>query len=209
MARGYLGQTNGVDLFRSSITVDDFTTSGVRTVHFVLLQDHLNLIKSQMDRPGGELPNTMSFTLQRTQDVRSQMSAFTLGEEFQADMTWEPEAILPGEATKFIFTIQDAATGEILRHSSYDFVLEQDGQTVYRTSGVAAVGGDFVEYTFDEEHGGPAIVRIEDIRGAGQYVEFGFVAVPGFGAAVMLALAAFVMVLILMRTRLSYNIASM
>ena len=55
MARGYLGQTNGVDLFRSSITVDDFTTSGVRTVHFVLLQDHLNLIKSQMDRPGGEL----------------------------------------------------------------------------------------------------------------------------------------------------------
>jgi hypothetical protein len=190
MTRGYSGEVNGVGLFRSSVTVDDFSTPEERTVHFVLLQDHLNLIKAQMERPGGQLPDHMVFTLQKTQDIRSQLSAFTPNGDYQVDMTWEPEVILPDQSTKFIFTIRDAYTGETLRNSGYDFVLVRDGEAIHRESGVAVVGGDFMEYTFTEEQAGAAAVRPEDIRGTGQYVEFTFAVAPEFGAAAALVLVA-------------------
>ena len=190
VTRGYGGSVNGVDLFRSSVTVDDFSTPGERTVHFVLLQDHLNLVKAQMERPGGQLPDYMVFELAKTQDIRSQMSAFTPNGDYQVDMTWEPENVLPDQNTKFIFTIRDAYTGETLRNSGYDFVLLQDGSAIYRESGVAAVGGDFKDYTFAEEQAGTASVRIENIRGTDQYVEFTFAVAPEFGTVAALILVA-------------------
>lgn len=190
VTRGYGGSVNGVNLFRSSVTVDDFSTPGERTVHFVLLQDHLNLIKAQMERPGGQLPDYMAFELTKTQDIRSQMSAFTPNGDYQVDMTWEPENILPDQNTKFIFTIRDAYTGETLRNSGYDFVLLQDGSPIHRESGLAAVGGDFKDYVFAEEQAGTASVRIENIRDTDQYVEFTFAVAPEFGVVVALVLVA-------------------
>lgn len=199
VTRGYLGRINDVALFRSSVTIDDFTNLDERTIHFVILQDHLNLIKSQMDRPGGSLPDTMVFTLEKTQSIRSQMSAFTRNGDFQVDMTWEPETILPDQKTKFIFTIRDANTAETLRNSEYDFVIMQDGSQLYRNSGVARVGGDFQEFAFAEEHGGTATVHIQNIRGTDQSVEFAFVVVPEFGALLVLALSVAALVLLTRR----------
>ena len=190
VTRGYSGKVNGVDLFRSSVTVDDFSTPEERTVHFVLLQDHLNIIKARMERPGGQLPDHMVFTLQKTQDIRSQLSAFTQNGDYQVDMTWEPELILPDQSTKFIFTIRDAYTGETIRNSGYDFVLVRDGKVIHREQGVAVVGGDFREYMFTEEQAGAAAVRIENIQGTGQHVEFTFAVAPEFGAAAALVLVA-------------------
>ena len=190
VTRGYGGSINGVDLFRSSVTVDDFSTPGERTVHFVLLQDHINLVKAQMEKPGGELPDHMAFELTKTQEIRSQMSAFTPNGDYQVDMTWEPENILPDQNTRFIFTIRDAYTGETLRNSGYDFVLMQDGSPIHRESGVAAVGGDFQDYAFAEEQAGTASVRIENIRDTDQYVEFTFAVAPEFGAVAALVLVA-------------------
>lgn len=201
MARGYTAGVNGVDLFKSSVTVDDFTTPGERTIHIVILQDHLNIIKSNMERPNGTLPDTMTFTIQKTADIRSQLSAYTASDDFQVDMTWEPEEILPDQDTKFIFTIRDTATGETLRNSEYDFVLIQDGQTIHHVSGMAVVGGDFVSYTFDQSQTGPTILRIENIRDTGQHVEFGFMVVPEFGIYALLILALSISAVILLARR--------
>ena len=206
VSRGYVGTINGVGLPRSSVTIDDFSAEGERTIHYVLLQDDLRLIKSQMDRPGDSLPDRMAFTLEKTQEIRSQLSAFTRSGDFQVDMTWEPEEILPGQNTKFIFTIRDANTGETLRNSNYDFVLVQDGREIYRTSGVAVVGGDFAQYEFTEDQAGTAAIRIENIRGTGQYTEFVFAVAPEFGIVAVLVLVVSVAgaVLISRRTQLRY-----
>lgn len=208
VSRGYIGQVNGVNLFRSSVTVDDFTYPEERTIHLVLLQNHLDIIKSQMGRLGDDLPDDMIFTLQKTTDIRSQLSAFTVDEQFQVDMTWEPEEILPDQKTKFIFTIRDAATGETLRNSHYDFVLEQGGSEIYRTSGVAEVGGDFAEYEFGEEQAGTAVVRIENIRGSGQHVAFVFAVAPEFGTvAILVMVASVTVVIILSRSGLKHGLS--
>lgn len=187
----YTGEANGVQLFKSSVTVDDYTEEGERIVHFVLLGDHLRHVKSQL-RGGagdGEQGGAMVLELAESSESGFPLTAYTLGEELRVDLTWEPPEVEPGGQTTFIFTIRDGATGEPLRRSSYDFVVVQNGEEIYRAPGDAAVGGSFETFTFSEGQTGPTIIRFEDIRGTGQATEFALVVVPEFSGAALLVLA--------------------
>ncbi len=188
----YEGSVNGVGLFRSSVIMDDYTYEDKRTVHFVLLNDHLRHLGTQMaGRDAGQQPpDGMLFELSASDESQFPLTAYTAGEEFSVDLTWEPPEVEPGEETTFVFTIRDGRTGEPLRRSSYEFVILQGGQEVHRARGEATVGGSFERYTFGEGQEGPAAVRLEDIRGTGAAAEFGLVVVPEFGAAAAAVLAA-------------------
>lgn len=184
----YTGQVNGIDLFKSSVTVDDYTEEDERIVHFVLLQDHIRFLKNQMKKTGEPLPDNMVFTLSASDKVNFPLTAFTKSEDFQVDLSWDPIDIQPGEKTNFIFTIRNGATGEPMRNSDYTFVIIQNGKEIHQTTGVAQVGGDFEEYTFGEDQSGPTIIRFENIRNSGQETEFGIVVAPEFGALAFLIL---------------------
>ena len=194
MSPSYTGAANGVDLFKSSVTVDDYSEEDERIVHFVLLGDHLRFAKSRLGEGGGPggagAPDTMVLTLATSQESRFPMTAYTPGEELRVDLTWEPPEVAPGESTNFIFTIRDGSTGDPLRRSSYDFVIVQDGREIHRAAGDAAVGGSFERFTFAEEQAGPTVIRFEDIRGTGMSTEFALVVVPEFSSAAVLVLAA-------------------
>lgn len=191
----YTGAANGVGLFKSSVTVDDYTEEDERIVHFVLLGDHLRFVKARLGGGGqgvggGGLPDTMVLTLETSQESRFPMTAYTPGEELRVDLTWEPPEVAPGDKTNFIFTIRDGATGDPLRRSSYDFVIVQGGEEVHRAAGDATVGGSFEQFTFSEGQTGPTVIRFEDIRGTGASTEFALVVVPEFSSAALLVLAA-------------------
>lgn len=186
----YVGRVNGIELFKASVTVDDYTEDHERIVHFVLLQDHIRLLKNQQQKQAGELPDTMTFTLSASEEIVFPLTAFTRSEDFQVDLSWDPIEIMPNERTNFVFTIRDGATGEPMRNSDYTFVILQAGQELYRSSGQAQVGGYFETYEFAEDQTGPTIIRFENIRGTGQETEFGFVVVPEFEGIVGLMLAA-------------------
>lgn len=193
----YVGRVNGIDLFRASVQIDDYTEDGERIVHFVLLQDHLRFLKNQQKAAEEPLPDSMKFTLSASEEIKFPLTAFTRSEDFQVDLSWDPVEIEPGQKTNFIFTIRDGATGEPMRNSDYTFVILQDGQEIHRASGQAQVGGDFESYEFAEEQTGPTIIRFENIRNTGQETEFGFVVVPEFGSVAAAALAAGMAVVIL------------
>ena len=53
----YTGKVNGIDLFKSSVTIDDYTENDERIVHLVLLQDHLRFLKNQQTKSGNPLPD--------------------------------------------------------------------------------------------------------------------------------------------------------
>ncbi len=184
---GYGGKVNGIDLFKSSVTVDDYSIQQERIVHFVLLGDHLKFLKNEQQKTG-ELPENMVFTLTTSDVVDFPISAMTKNEQFQIDLSWAPLEIEPEKNTKFVFTIRDGTTGETLRQSSYNLVLIQNGKEIYRTNGEAAVGGAFEDFTFSKDQTGPTIIRFENIRGTGQQTEFGIVVVPEFGAISILIL---------------------
>ncbi|RNJ80439.1 MAG: PEFG-CTERM sorting domain-containing protein [Nitrosopumilus sp. B06] len=183
---GYEGYVNGIKLFKASVSIDDYTREGERTVHFVLLQDHLRSIKKQIADDG--LPDNMTFELRTGQVLEFPLSAFTRGDDFEVNLAWDPREIEPGVETDFIFTIRDGATGSPLRNSDYTFVILSNGQEIHRVSGTAQIGGDFERYTFAEDQTGPIIIRFENIRNTGLETEFGIVVVPEFGAIALLVL---------------------
>ncbi len=184
----YTGKVNGIDLFKASVTIDDYTEEDERIVHFVLLQDHLKFIKNQMKKSDEPLPDKMVFTLLASEKIEFPLTAYTRSEDFQVDLSWDPLDIQPGVKTNFVFTIRNGATGEPMRSSDYTFVIIQNGKEIHRTTGIAQVGGDFESYEFGEDQTGPTVIRFENIRNTGQETEFGIVVAPEFGSIALLIL---------------------
>ena len=188
LSPSYSGYANGVELFKSSVTTDDYTEEDERIVHFVLLQDHLRFLKNEMKKSNESLPDSIIFTLSTGENIELPLVAYTKSEDFQLNLAWDPIMIEPGTNTIFIFTIRDGQTGEPLRNSDYTFVIIQNGNEIHRTSGTAQIGGDFEKFTFAEDQTGPTIIKFENIRNTGQETEFGIVVAPEFGTIALLIL---------------------
>ena len=205
LSPSYSGKVNGIKLFKSSVTIDDYTENSERIVHFVLLQDHLKYIKNQLKQLDEPIGDKMVFTLETDSKVEFPISAWTRDELFQIDLSWDPLEILPEQKTKFVFTIRDGSTAEPLRNSTFDFVIIQNGNEIHRESGNAQVGGDFIDYVFAEDQTGPTVIRFENIRGTEQSTEFGIVVAPEFGLFVQLILVAGISSAIIVGRKYSYN----
>ena len=174
LSPSYTGQVNGIDLFKSSVIIDDYTEEDSRIVHFILLNDHVKFLKNQMKKELESLPNSMTFTLTTSNEVKFPLEAMTRDEQYKVDLSWNPEVITPDTKIQFIFTLRDS-TGSPIRNSSSDLVLIQNGVEIFRTSETAAIGGDFIEHTFSQDQVGPTIIRFENIDGSGMETEFVFV----------------------------------
>jgi predicted secreted protein with PEFG-CTERM motif len=200
---GYTGKVNGIDLFKSSVTIDDYTEEDERIVHFVLLQDHLRFLKNQMKKSGEPLPDNIVFTLSTNEKIDFPLTAYTKSEEFLVNLSWDPITIQPDTTTKFVFTIRDGATNEPLRNSDYTFVILQGGKEIHRVTGFAQVGGDSEDYYFTEDQTGPTIIRFENIRNTGQETEFGMVVAPEFGTIAGLILMVSIISVIILSKKMS------
>jgi predicted secreted protein with PEFG-CTERM motif len=201
LAPSYSGYVNGIGLFKSSISVDDYTEDDERIVHFVLLQDHLRYLKNEMKKDLDEFPKNMIFTISMSTDKAFPLEAYTKSEDFKINLSWDPMVVEPDVATNFIFTIRDGRTNEPLRSSDYTFVIIQNGKEIHRVSGLAQVGGEFEKFTFTEDQTGPTIIKFENIRNTGQETEFVLVVVPEFGTIALLILVISTMSIIFVTRR--------
>ena len=179
LSPSYEGSVNDVELFKSSVTVDDYTYDDKRTVHFVLLLDHLRYLKNEMRESGQTLPDNIVFKLSASEDAKFPLIAYTASEEFKLNLAWDPEDIESGVPTNFVFTIRDSYTDSPMRLSDYTFVIIQNNEEIHRVSGNAEVGGDFEKFTFAADQTGPTTIKFENIRNTGQETEFALVVVPG------------------------------
>jgi len=205
LSPSYSGHANGIELFRASVTIDDYTEEDERIVHFVLLQDHLRFLKNEMKKLDEPLPDNLVFTLTTSENTAFPLTAYTKSEDFQVNLSWDPVDVEPGASTNFIFTIRDGSTGETLRNSDYTFVIIQNGKEIYRTSGTAQVGGEFEKFTFAEDQTGPTIIKFENIRNTGQETEFGIVVAPEFGTVALLVLVTSIIGVIFITRRNSFR----
>jgi predicted secreted protein with PEFG-CTERM motif len=146
----------------------------------------------------------MKFTLEPGSKVVFPVVAQTRDGALQVDLSWEPETIEPGKNTKFIFTFRDAMTGELLRNTSYDFVILQNGKEIHKKSANAQIGGDFVDYTFAESQKGQTTIQFNNLRNTGQGTEFTIMVVPEFGTLVIMILGASIGATIILRKRLVF-----
>ena len=206
LAPSYSGYVNGIKLFKSSVSVDDYTEDDERIIHFVLLQDHLRYLKNEMKKDLDDYPENMVFTISMSEDTAFPLEAYTKSEDFKINLSWDPKDVEPGVDTNFIFTIRDGRTNEPLRSSDYTFVIIQNGEEIHRASGIAQVGGEFEKFTFTEDQTGPTIIKFENIRNTGQETEFVLVVVPEFGTIALLILVISTMSIIFVTRKTSLNI---
>ena len=206
LAPSYSGYVNGIELFKSSVSVDDYTEDDERIVHFVLLQDHLRYLKNEMKKDLDEYPENMVFTISMSKDKAFPLEAYTKSEDFKVNLSWDPMEVEPGVDTNFIFTIRDGRTNEPLRSSDYTFVIIQNGEEIHRVSGVAQIGGEFEKFTFTEDQTGPTIIKFENIRNTGQETQFVLVVAPEFGTIALLILVISTMSIIFVTRKTSLNI---
>ena len=202
----YSATVNGIELFKSSVSVDDYTEDDERIVHLVLLQDHLRFLKNEMKKSDKSLPDNMLFTLSTSENIAFPLEAYTKSEDFKINLSWDPLNVEPGVDTNFIFTIRDGRTNDPLRSSDYTFVIIQNGQEIHRVSGLAQVGGEFEKFTFSEDQTGPTIIKFENIRNTGQETEFALVVVPEFGSIAILVLIISIMSIIFVTRKNSITI---
>jgi len=177
LSPSYTGYVNDIKLFKSSVTVDDYTYDDERTVHYVLLQDHLRYLKNEMRALEQPLPDKIEFKLVASQETKFPLIAYTASEEFKVNLAWDPVDIEAGVPTNFVFTIRDSYTDSPMRLSDYTFVIIQNNEEIHRVTGNAEVGGDFEKFTFSEDQTGPTIIKFENIRNTGQETEFALVVV--------------------------------
>ncbi len=207
LAPSYSGYANGIELFKASVTIDDYTEDDERIVHFVLLQDHLRFLKNEMKKLDEPLPENIIFSLSTGEKIELPLVAYTKSEDFKLNLAWDPIEIEPGIPTNFVFTIRDGQTGEPLRNSDYTFVIIQNGKEIHRTSGTAKIGGDFEKFTFTEDQTGPMIIKFENIRNTGQETEFGIVVAPEFGTVTLIVLVSSIVGMIFVTKRNSFRLS--
>ena len=207
LAPSYSGYANGIELFKASVTIDDYTEDDERIVHFVLLQDHLRFLKNEMKKLDEPLPENIIFSLSTGEKIELPLVAYTKSEDFKLNLAWDPIEIEPGISTNFVFTIRDGQTDEPLRNSDYTFVIIQNGEEIHRTSGTAKIGGDFEKFTFTEDQTGPMIIKFENIRNTGQETEFGIVVAPEFGTVTLIILVTSIVGMIFVTKRNSFRLS--
>jgi hypothetical protein len=188
-APSYIGRLNGIELFKSSVTIDDYSDEDERIVHFVLSQDNLNYLKQAQKAAGIENPQNMRFTLEPDSKLVFPVIAMTKDEQIQVDLSWDPVTIEPNKNTKFIFTFRDAKTGELLRNTAYDFVILHGDKEIYKKSANAQIGSDFADYAFSESQKGQTSIRFENLRGTDRSTEFSIFVVPEFGQTVLVMMS--------------------
>ncbi|MCA9828573.1 MAG: PEFG-CTERM sorting domain-containing protein, partial [Nitrosopumilus sp.] len=206
LSPSYSGYVNDIELFNSSVSVDDYTEDDERIIHLVLLQDHLRYLKNEMKKSGEPFPENIEFKISTSNDIFFPLEAYTKSEDFKINLSWDPLNVEPGIDTNFIFTIRDGKTNEPIRNSDYTMVIIQNGKEIYRVSGTAQVGGEFEKFTFAEDQTGPTIIKFENIRNTGQETEFALVVAPEFGTVVLLILAISLTSIIFVSRKISLNI---
>ncbi len=159
----YDGMVNGIPIPESAITIDDYTTDS-RIVHVVLYQKELyTLVDSIQDK------SKIEFTVTPSKTDKFPLSAYTHNAIFQVGLSWEPAPITPGKNTRFYVDITRYFAPKIQEDATFDLVIKQRGEELYRKSVTGFIGAqekaNYYDYAFSEKNLGPIIISIENING--------------------------------------------
>src|ERR671915_2303303 len=155
----YRGTLNGMELEAQAVVIDDYTSEQNRIVHFVVNNAMLHRINDAISDS-----KIAIFTLAPAEKPKFPLDILSLpGEKFLFQLSWGPDIIETGIPTTFVMNIQDPATGDLIRGSSFDLVLTQDGNETHRTHMSSEFGTYSYEYTFSKA--GTVTLAADNING--------------------------------------------
>jgi hypothetical protein len=155
----YRGTLNGRELEAQAVVIDDYTSEQNRIVHFIINNAMLHRISDAISDS-----EIAIFTLAPAEKPKFPLDILSLpGEKFLFQLSWGPDIIETGIPTTFVMNIQDPATGDLIRGSSFDLVLTQDGNEIHRTHMSSEFGTYSYEYTFSKA--GTVTLAADNING--------------------------------------------
>jgi hypothetical protein len=142
----YRGTLNGRDLEAQAVVIDDYTSEQNRIVHFVINNPMLSRVAERINDT-----NVAAFTLAPVEKPKFPLDILSLpGEKFLFQLSWGPDIIETGVPITFVMNIQDPSTGDLVRGSSFDFALIQDGNEIHNNHMSSEFGTYSYEYTFSK-----------------------------------------------------------
>jgi peptide/nickel transport system substrate-binding protein len=142
----YRGTLNGRELEAQAVIIDDYTSEQNRIVHFVINNPMLSRVAERINDS-----DVAVFTLAPAEKPKFPLDILSLpGERFLFQLSWGPDIIETGAPITFVMNIQDPSTGDLVRGSSFDFVLIQDGNEIHNNHMSSEFGTYSYEYTFSK-----------------------------------------------------------
>ena len=172
---GYRGAVNGIELGAESILIDDYSYEDKRLVHFVLSGDRLSSLARTVKG------DSMDFVLSASEEPKFPLDILSTTEKYLWQISWGPEVIETGAPTTFVMNVQDVQTADLVRNSSFDFVLEKDGTEVYRQQLSSGQGTFSHQYTFG--HAGTYRLAAENINNERESAQIDVVVLQGSGTS--------------------------
>ncbi|HEX6282253.1 MAG TPA: CFI-box-CTERM domain-containing protein, partial [Nitrososphaera sp.] len=171
----YRGTLNGRELEAQAVVIDDYTSEQNRIVHFVVNNAMLHRIEETISDS-----EIAVFALAPAEKPKFPLDILSLpGETFLFQLSWGPDIIETDVPTTFVMNIQDPATGDIIRGSSFDFVLIQDGDEIHNNRMSSEFGTYSYEYTFS--NAGTVTLAANNINGQGESSRIDLVVQQGTG----------------------------
>ena len=158
-SNSYIGTINGKDLESRAVLIDDYSSKDSRIVHFVVTNDMLRSLAQKIKG------NVATFTLSPVEKPNFPMDISSNDNKYIFELSWGPDIIETGTSTTFTMNIQDA-NGNLQTGSSFDFVLSQDGNEIYRQHLKSDIGDYSTQYTFTKAGG--VTLTASNINGGGQ-----------------------------------------
>lgn len=158
-SNSYRGTINGRDLESRAVLIDDYSAEDSRIVHFVLPND---MLRSLAQKINGDVA---TFSLSPVEKPKFPMDITSKDNNYVFELSWGPDIIETGTPTTFTMNIQDA-NDNLLTGSSFDFVISQDGNEVYRQNLKSSTGDYSTQYTFTKA--GSVTLTASNINGGGE-----------------------------------------
>ena len=173
----YRGTLNGRELEAQAVVIDDFSSEQNRIVHFVINNAMLHRIEDTISES-----KIAEFTLAPAEKPKFPLDILSLpGEKFLFQLSWGPDIIETGVPTTFVMNIQDPATGDLIRGSSFDLILLQNGSEIHNTHMSSEFGTYSYDYTFSKA--GTVTLAANNINGQGESSRIDLIVQQGTGDA--------------------------
>jgi len=172
----YTGTLNGQNLGAESIQIDDYTSEQDRIVHFVIANARLSRVAESV----GDNSAAAVFTLKPAEKPKFPLDLVTSpGENYILQLSWGPDVIETGAPVTFVMNIQDPTTGDLIRHSSFDFVLTQGGQEIHKQRLTSDLGTYSHQYAFTRP--GTVTLSASNINGENESAKIDLAVLQGTG----------------------------
>jgi hypothetical protein len=136
-----------------SLIIDDYSDQNSRIIHLVLNKDQLDQLSRQISQDNDITNNQIptSFKLYTIDEPQFPLDILTSNEKFLFQISWNPSIITPSIPINFIMNLQNPKTGDLERHSSFDFMVMDKNRIIYTENLKSSFGAFVFQYSFPED----------------------------------------------------------